>query len=187
MKNKKPTTETDNRTKRKKTILIVALAIALIILTLLFLTIGQGRNVASETSTATPNVLNDNREGIDGTYQSMSREEILEDLENNQQIVTDTVSSNVTFPSRNTGTIGEWVLENIEDNSVIQQAEIYFNNLLIAKTEPVYPGQYIQAVELLENLEPGEYEAIAYISYYNEDDKTFAGKAGYKIHLTVEE
>lgn len=169
--------------KKHKTIILTILGLILLALILLLLVKCDG----SEPATAPTDILNDNREGIDGTYESMSREEILADLQKRQQVVTDQICSNVTFSSGKVGSAGEWVLQNPESNLVIQQAEIYYgdDNILIAKTEPVYPGQYIKAVELLEDLEPGDYEALVYINYYNVDDKAFIGKAGYKVHLTV--
>lgn len=184
----------ESHTKRKKQRKVIVIILVIIVAILLSIIIaiplsnkGSEVNQTQVTPESTPLILNDNREGIEGTYQTMSREEILESLQSNQKLVTDSVSSNVTFPSGKAGVIGEWVLENTKVNSVIQQAEIYLDHdMLIAKTEPVYPGQFIQAVELIENLEQGEYEVIAYISYYNVDDKVFAGKAGYKIHLTVQ-
>lgn len=173
--------------KKHKTIILTILGVILLALILLLLIKCDG----SAPTTAPANsqgVLDDNREGIDGSHKSMTRDEILADLQERQQVVTDQVSSNVTFSSGKVGETGEWVLQNPETNTVIQQAEIYFgeDNILIAKTEPVYPGQYIKAVELLEGLESGEYDALVYINYYNVDDKSFVGKAGYKIHLTVE-
>jgi hypothetical protein len=181
----------DSEKKEKQKKKIIAIIILMIVLAglVLFLVLYQGPGTADPASapTATQNVLNDNREGIDGTYDSMTREEILADLQKRQQVVTDQVSSNVTFASGKVGTTGEWVLQNPKSNSVIQQAEIYYgdDNVLIAQTVPVKPGQYINAVELLEDMKSGEYEALVYINYYNISDKTFAGKAGYKVHLTV--
>mgnify|MGYP000023546275 CR=1 FL=1 len=178
--------------KKHRTIILTILGVILVALILLLLVKYGGLTLTPTTAPAasptnSQSVLNDNREGIDGSYQSMTREEILADLQERQQVVTDQVSTNVTFSSGKAGSTGEWVMENPKSNSVIQQAEIYYgdDNVLIAKTEPVYPGQYIQAVELLESLKSGEYEALVYINYYNLNEKTFAGKAGYKVHLTV--
>ena len=176
-----------NLNKKYKALILITLGVILLALLLLIATkIYVVNNGASATSSS-PEALNDDREGIDGTYESMSREEILADLQQRQQVVTDQVSSNVIFLSGDAGTKGEWVLQNPESNSVIQQAEIYYgdDNILIGKTVPVKPGQYINTVELLEDMESGEYEALVYINYYNVNDKAFAGKAGYKVHLTI--
>ena len=62
---------------------------------------------------------------------------------------------------------------------------MYWNEVLIAKTTPIYPNQHITGVALLESIEPGEYEATAYLNYYDIETKEFLSKAGYSIHLTV--
>lgn len=180
----------ENSNKKHKALVLTILGVILLALLLLLLVKHDGSTPTTAPTAAPSNsqiVLNDNREGIDGAYESMTREEILADLQERQQVVTDQVSSNVTFSSGKAGTMGEWILQNPESNTVIQQAEIYYGdeNILIVQTEPVYPSQYIQAVELLEDLKSGEYEALVYINYYSVDDKTYAGKAGYKVHLTV--
>lgn len=181
---------TTKKKNRKKVIIIIVLAIVLAILLTLIFAYPASNNeskVSQPTNTpeSIPMILNDNREGIDGTYQYKTREEILAELQESQQMVTDKVSSNVTFSTGRTGATGEWIMENTKDNTVIQQAEIYLEDLLIAKTEPIYPGQYIQTVELLNDVEPGEHEALVYISYYNVDNKVFAGQVGYQVNLSV--
>lgn len=172
--------------KKHKTIILIILGVILLALILLLLVKCDG-SAPTAAPTNSQSVLNDDCEGIDGTYEPMTREEILADLQQRQQIVTDEVSANVTFTSGQAGSTGEWVMQNPKSNAVIQQAEIYYgeDNVLIAKTVPVKPGQYINAVELLEDMETGEYEALVYINYYNVNDKAYAGKAGYKVHLTV--
>lgn len=180
---------TKKKNRRKVIIIILAIILALLLTSIIAYPASNNESKVSQstnTPESTSKVLADDRQAIDGTYETMTREEILEDLQKKQQLVTDKISSNVTFPSGNIGANGKWVMENTKDNNVIQQAEIYYgDNLLIAKTEPVYPGQYIETVKLLENLKPGEHEALVYITYYNVDDKTMAGQAGYKIHLSI--
>ncbi len=85
------------------------------------------------------------------------------------------------------GTVGEWVVENPAENNIIQQAEVYLLDKLIAESTPIYPDQHITGLTLLEEIEPGEYEVIAYLNYYDINTKEFISKAGYKIHLTVRE
>ena len=177
---------------RRRVIVIIILAIIIAILLTIIIaypTSNEESGVSQFTSTpeSTPIILNSNGEGIDGIYQSMSREEILETLENNQQLVTDKVSSNIIFSSDKAGSLGEFVLENTKKNKLIQQAEIYYGkeSILIAKTEPVYPGQYIKSVELLCDIEAGEHEAIVRIKYYDLDSKIFTGEARYTIQMVV--
>ena len=99
--------------------------------------------------------------------------------------MTDKLSSNISFNSESAGTIGEWVVENPVDNTVIIQGEVYLEDTLIAKSTPIYPIQHITGVSLLTDIESGEYEVIAYLNYYDIETKEFISKAGYKIHLTV--
>ena len=138
-----------------------------------------------EEPVATSIYLEDEGSSTVGEVKMKEREEILKELEKQQLIVTDKLSSNITFPSGDIGTIGEWIVENPKENNIIQQAEVYLDDLLIAKSTPIYPDQHITAIELLEELSSGEYEVIAYINYYDIESKEFISKAGYKIHLTV--
>jgi len=143
---------------------------------------GSGEDVKPESSVSQ---LNDDRQGQEGAAPSKNQEEVLAELQKQQKIVTDKISSNVTFQTGNVGAVGEWCLENPEENTVIQQAEIYLGDTLIVKTEPVYPNQYVQAVQLLSAVATGEHEVVAYINYYDIDSKAYVSKAGYKIHMTV--
>jgi hypothetical protein len=107
----------------------------------------------------------------------------LDELKKQQLVVTDKLSSNISFDVGKTGTTGKWVVENLSGNNIIQQAEVYFKDTLIAKTTPIYPDQHIESVELKKDIPSGEYTATAYINYYNINTKEFISKAGYKIHL----
>jgi len=78
-------------------------------------------------------------------------------------------------------------VENPAENNIIQQAEVYLLDKLIAKSTPIYPDQHITEVTLLDQVRAGEYEVIAYLNYYDIDTKEFISKAGYMIHLTVRE
>jgi hypothetical protein len=110
---------------------------------------------------------------------------LLEDLKKQQLIVTDKLSSNILFPSGKPGSIGDWIVENPHENQVIQQAEVYLDGKLIAKSVPIYPNQHIKAIELKQDIPTGEYGVIAYINYFNIHTKEYISKAGYKIHLSV--
>ena len=99
--------------------------------------------------------------------------------------MTDKLSSNITFPSGEIGKVGEWIVENLKENNIILQAEVYLNDMLIAKSTSIYPNQHITGVSLLEKIESGEYEATAYLNYYDIETKEFISRAGYVIHLTI--
>lgn len=185
MNKNNPQTQAEKKKKRKVRIIILLIFLALIILVLISKCCIDANTVVKAPK-PTPHYLDDDGNSIDGKAQGKDREEILKELTKQQLIVTDKLSSNITFPLGEIGTIGEWIVENQKENTVIQQVEVYFDELLIAKTTPIYPNQHITAIKLLEDVETGEYDVIAYINYYDIETKEFISKAGYKIHLTIQ-
>ncbi len=175
--------KTEHNTKKKLMIILLLLIVTIAIICLL-LRVCTG-DLLSKYPTAAPVYLEDEGSSIEGEAKMKEREEILKELEKQQLVVTDKLSSNITFPLGDIGTIGEWIVENPKENNIIQQAEVYLDNRLIVKSTPIYPDQHITAIELLEEIVSGEYEVIAYINYYDIETKEFISKAGYKIHLTV--
>lgn len=170
--------------KRKKAIVIILILLALLF-ALFFILRGCSGLAGIKSPEVTPVYLDDEGSSITGEAENASREDILEALEKQQLVVTDKLSSNISFDSGSAGTIGEWVVENPEENKIIQQAEVYLEDTLIAKSTPIYPNQHIMGVSLLTDVESGEYEVTAYLNYYDIETKEFISKAGYKIHLTV--
>ncbi len=171
--------------KNKKLLIILLLLLVVIAVIFIFLLRGcEGIGISSKP-TVTPLYLVEDGRSVDGEAKMKEREEILKELEKQQLVVTDKLSSNITFHSGDIGTIGDWIVENPKENNIIQQAEVFLDNALIAKSTPIYPDQHITAIELLENITSGEYEVIAYINYYDIETKEIISKAGYKIHLTV--
>lgn len=175
----------DEKKKRTKKILIVIF----ICLLILILYLAYVNTLCPDPSMGNPksptSSLDQSGDAIDGAASPKSKEEMLDDLEKQQLVVTDKLSSNITFPSGNSGVIGDWIVENPSSNNIIQQAEVYFENQLIAKSVPIYPNQHIKKIELKQDIQPGEYDAVAYVNYYNMETKAYISKAGYKIHLTV--
>ncbi len=160
--------------------------IAVVIITAAFLLLRECGNQASvDMPKETPIYLEDDGGAIDGEAKAKDREEIMNELEKQQLVVTDKLSSNITFTHGEVGTVGDWMVENPKENNIILQAEVYLGDKLIAKTTPIYPNQHITGVELLADVECGEYIVTAYLNYYNIDTKEFISKAGYNIHLTV--
>lgn len=180
---KKQQTQAEKKKKRKVLIIILLVFMALVALFFLSKCCIDANTV--KVPEPTPNYLNDDGNSLDGEIQATDRDEILKELAKQQLNVTDKLSSNITFPSGIVDTIGEWIIENPKENTIIQQAEVYLDDVLIAKSTPIYPNQHITAIELLEEIASGEYEVIAYINYYDIETKEFISKAGYKIHLTV--
>ncbi len=166
----------------KKKVLIIALIGAVVIAAAFFFLRGCADSFDDKSL---PVYLDDDGSSIDGEAQAKAREEILKELEKQQLIVTDKLSSHISFPAGKVGTIGEWIVENLEENSIIQQAEVYLDDVLIARSTPIYPNQHITGISLLEDVRTGEYEVIAYLNYYDLDTKEFISKAGYKIRLTI--
>ena len=175
----------ENKENKKKKVIIILIIVFAIAVVALFLLKSCNEDQNTDELETTPIILKDESRSIDGEAQIKTKEDILEELKEQQLIVTDKLSSNITFESGEVGTIGEWVVENLKENDVIQQAEVYWNDVLIAKTTPIYPNQHITGVSLLESINPGEYEATAYLNYYDTEKKEFLSKAGYAIHLTV--
>ena len=175
----------DEKKKRIKKILIIFFMCLLI----LILFLAYVNTLCIDPSMGTPSSptssLDQSGRAIDGTASPKSREEILDDIEKQQLVVTDKLSSNITFPSGNSGTIGDWIVENPSSNNIIQQAEVYFEDQLIAKSAPIYPNQHIENIELTQDMQSGEYDAIAYINYYDMETNAFISRAGYSIHITV--
>ena len=125
-------------------------------------------------------------EALEGAYAGKTREEILTELERSQLLVTDTLSSHASFPSGEAGTLGEWMVENIRGNEVIQQAEIRIGERCVARSAVLHPGQHVRQVRLLEDVPAGTHEAIAYLNYYTTDTQDYISKAGFDIRLTVD-
>ena len=165
--------------------IILISAVLLILLLILLYANTMNKRPDTVSSSTQPSYLDDAGSAIDGAVETKSREELLEELKKQQLIVTDKLSSNISFPFGKEGTVGEWIVENPPENQVVQQAEVYLDGMLIAKSVPIYPNQHIKAIELKKDIPTGEYGVIAYIHYYNIDTKEYISKAGYKIHLSV--
>ena len=162
--------------------LIIALIAAVIIAAAFFFLRGCADSFDDKSL---PVYLDDDGSSVDGEAQAKAREDILKELEKQQLIVTDKLSSHIAFASGKVGAIGEWIVENPKENSIIQQAEVYLDGVLIGRTTPIYPNQHITGITLLEEVKKGEYEVTAYLNYYDLDTKEFISKAGYKIRLTI--
>jgi hypothetical protein len=147
--------------------------------------ISNKQTMVTDSNNSEQKQLDNNGSALNGEYQTMTRDEVLADLKKAQVNVTDKLSSFISFPSGLKGTKGSWVVENVKENNVIEQCEIQLGDKLIAKTPPIHPNQHIKNIELLEQLEPGSYDVVAYISYFNLETKDYISKAGYKIKLSI--
>jgi hypothetical protein len=170
---------------RKRKIFVVLLLIILIAIAVFICFKSCSGQWGLKEPETTPVYLEDEGGSPEGEAEQTDRDALLAELEKQQLVVTDKLSSNITFESGEAGTIGEWVVENPADNTVIMQAEVYLDDVLIAKSTPIYPDQHITGIELLKEVESGDYEVTAYLDYYDLETKEFISKAGYKIHLTV--
>ena len=181
MKRNKERYKKDN----KKTLIVILLLIILISAIILIGFKSCNGQLSIGNPKATPIYLDDDGASIEGEAEKADNDAILEELKKQQLVVTDKLSSNISFNTGKMGTIGEWIVENPAENTVVIQAEVYLDETLIAKSTPIYPDQHITAVELLSDIDAGEYEVTAYLNYYDTETKEFISKAGYKIHLTV--
>ena len=169
---------------KKKKILIIALLLVFLLAAGAFVYI----SLTNQGSPADPGAsvgLDDNGNALDGGYKAKTKEQILSDLQKAQVTVTDKISSSVVFKSGAKGSYGTWVVENLPENNVVMQCEIYDGDKLLAKSVPILPDQHIEQIELLEPVEAGSHDVTAYINYFTLDTKTYISKAGYKINLTI--
>jgi len=174
-----------NREAHKKRNIVGAILLLLLIILIAFLTIQSCNGNKAETPTDVPVYLEENGGSMEGEAAARTREDILSELKKQQLIVTDKLSSNITFPFGEIGEVGEWIIENPAENEIIVQGEVYLNDVIIAKSTPIYPNQHITEISLLEEVDSGEYEVTAYLNYYDMETKEFVSKAGYRIHMTV--
>jgi hypothetical protein len=180
--------------KRKKTWLIILILLLLIILIVLLVlnscrkntpTIGDSATSSSMSSSSNPVSLEDNGSAIPGGYSSKSSQVTMSELQKQQVTVTDKVNSQISFSSGSNGTVGSWVVENPSSNNVIEQCEVVLEGTTVAKSVPIYPGQHIESITLSQQVDPGNYDVTATISYFSTDTKTYLGKAGYSIRMSV--
>jgi len=112
-------TETDE-TKKKK--MLVALLFVAIVGAIMFIAFkGCSNTSLVEELQSTAVYLEDDGVSIEGEAKKKDREEILAELEKQQIVVTDKLSSNITFQSGEVGTIGEWIVENLKENNVMRR------------------------------------------------------------------
>lgn len=129
--------------------------------------------------------LDNNGQASSGSYNGMTKDQILDELKKQQIMITDNVSSSINFLSGKNGSDGSWVVKNIQSNKVIMQAEIFLNGNRVAESVPIKPGEYIQSIKLSQDVPKGTYSVVAYINYYTTDTQTYISKAGYKVKMTV--
>lgn len=138
---KRQQTQAEKTKKRKVLIIILLVFLALIILLLIskccFI------DTMLNAHEYLHRYLDDDGTSLDGMKEVTDNETLLSELEKQQVMVTDKLSSNITFTSGDIGSIGEWIVENLEENQIIQHVEVYLGDVLIAKSTPIYPNQYI--------------------------------------------
>ncbi len=146
-----------------------------------------GPGAASTTATRLAGATLDPEAGaaLAGPYLGRSREEILAELARKQMRVTDTLSSHAVFPIGTAGAWGEWMVENVAGNEVMQQAEIVIGDRCVARSAALMPGQHVTAIRLLSDVAPGTHEAYAFLNYFAADTHTYISKTGFRIHVTV--
>jgi hypothetical protein len=172
-----------DKNEKIKAVVIVAIIMALAIIIAYFaISLTPSTNASPSASFKT---LDDNGEAKDGSAPEKSKEDMLAELEAQQIVVTDNISTNISFPSGKTGEIGTWKVENIAENNVIMQVEVFIGTQLVAKTTPIYPDQYIDEITLDADIPTGDTPAVAYINYYDIETKNLVGKTAYDITISA--
>jgi hypothetical protein len=143
-------------------------------------------NISNPTqhSTVSSPKLVDSGSALPGGYDK-TRSEILDELKKKEVVVTDKVSSQLSFHNGNQGAIGDWVVENPKSNKVIEQIDVILNGKRVATSVPIMPGQHIENITLLKTMNTGTYKVTAMINYYNANTKSYIGKTGYEIKMIV--
>ena len=170
--------------RKKKKIIIAILLLLLSVSAGTFAYFGLTNQIQPSDSRPTV-TLDENGSAVNGEVQGKSKEQILSELQKTQVTVTDKVSSSAIFRNGTAGSIGSWNVENLPSNNVIMQCEIYEGDRLLVKSVPIYPNQHIERIELLESIQCGSHDVVAYINYFKLDTKEFISKAGYKINLVI--
>ena len=112
--------------ERKRRRLIIFLLAGLLIIAALFILLKGCPDFLSKGEEQGEGIyLEDEGVSIDSVADRKDSEDILKELEKQQVVVIDKLSSNILFTSSEAGSIGEWVVQNPEDNKVIMQAEVY--------------------------------------------------------------
>lgn len=171
--------------KKRKFVVIILVAVLVAVGVLVAYTAYSGCGNSAYSNTASPSKLTDNGQSIQGQATSESTQQLLDDLKKKEVYVTDSIGSCITFSGK-AGDNAAWKVQNLPDNTVIEQVEIYYSNELIGKTTPIYPNQHIDSIQINKNFTAGNYDAMAYINYYNSDTKDLIGKTAYKIKIQVD-
>lgn len=175
--------------KKRKRILLVLLAAVFSVAGLVswFISKGHARGQTPAFTLAEQQIplVPDAGQAEDGRAVGRTQEELLAELKKQQMMVTDTLSSNATFVSGKPGAEGNWIVENVPGNKVIQQAEIYMEDLCVARSAALSPGQHMKTIKLLREVPAGTHSVTAYLNYFSADTKKYIGKAGFNIKLTI--
>lgn len=178
-----------NNRKKKKVVLMILIPLLLVMAAGACVIALNGFSLftgPAESRAADTKHLDENGSAVDGTIQSKAQEQILKELQDQQINVTDKLGSHIYFPSGKAGTEGNWIVENVETNTVTIQCEVYMGDKMIAKSVPIKPNQHIESIILSEDVAPGEYTVIAYVNYYDISSGSYLAKAGFKVSLTVQ-
>ena len=92
--------------------------------------LGLGNSTVNANSNISVQILTDNGQSIQGQATSESTQQILDDLKKKEVYVTDSIGSCITFSGK-TGDNATWKVQNLPDNNVIEQVDLFYNNQLI--------------------------------------------------------
>lgn len=177
-----------NEVKTKKKTLAVIISLALIIVALtwivLWLTLGNG----AERHNSGGALISFDDSAQSGHLPGKSDEEIQAEL---NRIVEDgmfniSIGSQIIFPDG--ASEGAANIENIEANHYHMQVTITLDDTgkIVYKSGAVKPGQYLELITLLEDLDAGTYNATATFTALDLESLKAVGQTAAKITLVIE-
>ena len=126
-------------------------------------------------------------EAIEGRIQTMTEEEIQEELNRvvDEGMFNISIASSIVFDSKTKQ--GQARIENIAANHYHMQVDIFLNDTqeLVYSSKLLRPGYALEYIELDKQLPPGEYEATAIFSAITQKELQLFGQAGAEIKLYI--
>ncbi|MBR4039475.1 MAG: hypothetical protein IKJ11_05180 [Clostridia bacterium] len=126
-------------------------------------------------------------EAIEGRIQTMTEEEIQEELNRvvDEGMFNISIASSIVFDPKTKQ--GQARIENIAANHYHMQVDIFLNDTqeLIYSSKLLRPGYSLEYIELDKQLAPGEYEATAVFSAITQQELQLFGQAGAEIRLYI--
>lgn len=125
---------------------------------------------------------------VTGILPDMSEEEIQAELNRvvEEGMLNISIASDISFEDGQSKGLAN--ISNIAANNYIFKVAVTLDDTdeTVYQSGGIKPGQYIQYIELEEDLEKGEYPATAVFTAYTQDTHQIVGSAGAQLTLYVE-